>query len=95
MEGVFTGSISLCRKYIFVEVVHSKSDALYQIDTVNLEIITTAPLLAWVITRVQAPLRKIKETTTTIHSHRFVMALLQRHNVYKLGEDELPDPWWP
>ncbi len=30
--------------------------------------------------------------TTTIHSHRFVMALLQWHNVYTLGEDELPDP---
>ena len=25
-------------------------------------------------------------------SHRFLMALLQSHNVYKLGEDELPGP---
>ena len=30
-----------------------------------------------------------------LYSHRFVMALLQWHNVYKLGEDELPEPpWW-
>ena len=33
----------------------------------------------------------LKETTT-IHSHGFLMALLQWHNVYKLGEDELLDP---
>ncbi len=30
--------------------------------------------------------------TISIHSRRFVMALLQWHNVYKLVEDELPDP---
>ncbi len=28
----------------------------------------------------------------TIHANGFVMALLQWHNVYKLGEDELSDP---
>ena len=32
------------------------------------------------------------QQTTIIHSHEFMMGLLQWHMVYKLGEDELHRP---
>ncbi len=37
----------------------------------------------------------LKETNI-IHSHRFVMELLQWHKVCEIGGDELNrPPWWP